>query len=141
MIRIDKGFFDEMVAHGLAELPNEACGVLAGKEGRPVKFFPMANADESTVTYRFEPKESLGVWNEIDQEGWEQLAIFHTHTHTEAYPSPTDRKRAMWADGDQPSFPDTYYLIMSLEDPSSPILRAFKIRDGGAVSEEEVTIG
>jgi [CysO sulfur-carrier protein]-S-L-cysteine hydrolase len=141
MIRIDKGFFDEMLAHGLSNLPNEACGVLAGKEGRPVKFFPMSNADESALTYRFEPKESLRVWNEIEDEGWEQLAIFHTHTHTQAYPSPTDRNRAMWADTDQPSFPDAYYLIMSLEDHSAPVLRAFKILDRGAVFEEEVTIG
>ena len=80
MIRIDKGFFDEMVAHGLSNLPNEACGVLAGKEGRPVKFFPMTNADGSPLTYRFEPKESLRVWNEIEDEGFEQLAIVHTHT-------------------------------------------------------------
>jgi proteasome lid subunit RPN8/RPN11 len=141
MIRIDKGFFDEMVAHGLSNLPNEACGVLAGKEGRPVKFFPMTNADESPLTYRFEPKESLRVWNEIEDEGFEQLAIFHTHTHTEAYPSVTDRKRAMWADSDQPSFPDTYYLIVSLEDRAAPVLRAFRILDGGAVSEEDVAIG
>jgi proteasome lid subunit RPN8/RPN11 len=141
MIRIDKIFFDEMLAHGLTGFPDEACGVLAGKEGRPVKFFPMRNADASTVTYRFEPKESLRVWNEIEDEGWEQLAIFHTHTHSEAYPSATDRNRAMWADSDQPSFPDTYYLIMSLEDRSNPVLRAFKIRDGGEVSEEDVTIG
>ena len=141
MIRIDKVLFDEMVAHGLASFPNEACGVLAGKEGRPVKFFPMTNADASSVTYRFEPKENLRVWNELEDEGWEQLAIFHTHTHSEAYPSPTDRKRALWGDSDQPSFPDSYYLIMSLEDRSAPLLRAFRIGERGEVAEEEVTVG
>jgi [CysO sulfur-carrier protein]-S-L-cysteine hydrolase len=140
MIEIDKGLFDEMVAHGLAGFPNEACGLLAGKEGRPVKFFPMTNFDASPVTYRFHPTENLHVLKEIDAEGWDQLAIFHTHTHSEAYPSPTDRKRALWADTDEPSFPDSLYMIMSLEDRTSPVLRAFKIAIGAEVTEEELVI-
>jgi proteasome lid subunit RPN8/RPN11 len=41
MIELERAFFDEMVEHGLAAFPNEACGLLAGKEGRPVKFFAM----------------------------------------------------------------------------------------------------
>ncbi|MGH2590274.1 MAG: Mov34/MPN/PAD-1 family protein, partial [Actinomycetota bacterium] len=96
MIEIDKGLFDEMVAHGLAGFPNEACGLLAGKEGRPVKFFPMTNFDASPVTYRLDPKEQLHVFDEIEDEGWELVGIFHTHTHSEATPSETDRKQAFY---------------------------------------------
>ena len=140
MFEIDRGFFDEMVTHGLAGFPNESCGVLAGKEGRPVKFFPMTNADSSSVTYRFDPEENLRVILEIEDEGWDQLALFHTHTHSDAFPSPTDRKRALFADTTQASFPDSYYLIMSLSDREEPVLRAFKIADGGEVSEEDVVV-
>jgi proteasome lid subunit RPN8/RPN11 len=132
MLEIDRGFFDEMVEHGLAGFPNEACGLLAGKEGRPVKFFPMVNRDASPVTYRLEPKEQLRVFDEIDDEGWELLAIFHTHTHSEAYPSPTDRKQAF--------YPEALYLVMSLSDRSRPVLRGFRIAEDGSVAEEELVI-
>ena len=131
MLEIDRGFFDEMVEHGLAEFPNEACGLLAGKEGRPVKFFSMTNRDASPVTYRLDPKEQLHVFDEIDDEGWELLAIFHTHTHSDAYPSETDRKQAFYS--------EAHYLVMSLTDRTHPELRAYRI-DDGEIQETELVI-
>ncbi len=145
MIELERVFFDEMVEHGLAAFPNEACGVLAGKEGRPVKFFAMANADASPASYRLDPREQLEAANEIEDEDWQTIGIFHTHTHTEAYPSPTDQDRAFWPPiGSEPRmamFPDAFYLIMSLSDRSNPDLRAFRIHEVGRVDEEEVAIG
>jgi proteasome lid subunit RPN8/RPN11 len=145
MMELERVFFDEMVEHGLAAFPNEACGLLAGKEGRPVKFFAMANADVSPASYRLDPREQLEAANEIEDEDWQTMGIFHTHTHTEAYPSPTDQDRAFWPPiGSEPRmamFPDAYYLIMSLSDPSNPDLRAFRIHEIGRVDEEEVAIG
>jgi proteasome lid subunit RPN8/RPN11 len=132
MIEIDGGFFDEMVEHGLGAFPNEACGLLAGKEDRPVKFFPMTNADASPATYRLDPKEQLQVFDQIDDEGWDLLAIFHTHTHSDAYPSDTDRRQAF--------YPDSRYLVMSLADRSKPVLRAFRIGEDASVTEEELAI-
>jgi proteasome lid subunit RPN8/RPN11 len=132
MLEIDRGFFDEMVEHGLSAFPNEACGLLAGKEGRPIKFFPMTNRDASPVTYRLDPKEQLRVFDEIEDEGWDLLAIFHTHTHSEAFPSETDVKQAF--------YPEARYLVMSLSDRANPVLRGFRI-DDGFVTEEELVIG
>jgi proteasome lid subunit RPN8/RPN11 len=130
-MELDRVFFDEMVAHGLGAFPNEACGLLAGKEGRPVRFFPMTNLDASPVTYRLDPKEQLQVFDEIDEQGWDLLGIFHTHTHSDAYPSETDRKQAF--------YPEASYLVMSLSDRSNPILRSFRI-DEDAIQEEELVI-
>lgn len=144
MIELERAFFDEMVEHGLAAFPNEACGLLAGKEGRPVKFFAMYNQDASPASYRLDPREQLRAQNEMEEEGWETLAVFHTHTHSDAYPSPTDQERAFWpAVRSEPRmaiFPGAYYLIMSLSDRSNPDLRAFRIKDTG-VAEEEVAVG
>jgi [CysO sulfur-carrier protein]-S-L-cysteine hydrolase len=131
MFEIDRGFFDEMVEHGLAGFPNEACGLLAGKEGRPVKFFAMSNQDASPVSYRLDPKEQLKVFTEIDDEGWDLLGIFHTHTHSEAYPSETDLKQAF--------YPEATYLVMSLSDRSNPELRGFTMQDG-VIAEREVRV-
>jgi proteasome lid subunit RPN8/RPN11 len=130
-IEIPAAIRSELVAHGMAGLPNEACGLLAGPDGRVERFFPMRNADDSAFTYRLEPKEQLAVFDEIDALGWELKAIFHTHTHTEAYPSPTDRRQAF--------YPDASYLLLSLADREFPVLRAFTIRDGD-VDELEVRI-
>lgn len=132
MLELERAFFDEMVAHGLAAFPNEACGLLAGKEGTPVKFFAMANQDASPVSYRLDPKEQLSVFQEIDDEGWDLLGIFHTHTHSDAYPSETDLRQAL--------YPEALYLLMSLSDRGSPVLRGFRIVDGD-VAEDEVRVG
>jgi [CysO sulfur-carrier protein]-S-L-cysteine hydrolase len=131
MLEIDRRFFDEMVGHGIAGFPNEACGLLAGKEGRPVKFFAMTNQDASPVSYRLDPEEQLKVFTEIDDEGWDLLGIFHTHTHSEAYPSETDLNQAF--------YPEATYLVMSLSDRSNPELRGFTMHDG-AIAEREVRI-
>lgn len=140
-MQLDRGFFDEMVEHGLAAFPNESCGLLAGKEGRPVKFFPMRNADASPVTYRLDPREQLTVFDEMDDQGWDLLGIFHTHTHSEAFPSATDVERALAPEGGQATYPGVTYLVMSLADRADPVLRAFEIADGGMVTEEELELG
>jgi len=132
MIELDRVFFDQMVEHGLAAFPNEACGLLAGKGGRPVEFFAMINHDASPVSYRLDPREQLTVFDEIDDAGWDLLGIFHTHTHSEAYPSDTDLRQAF--------YPEALYLLMSLSDREKPVLRGFRIEDG-RVDEDEVAIG
>jgi len=132
MIELERAFFDEMVEHGVAAFPNEACGLLAGKDGRPVKFFAMSNQDASPASYRLDPKEQLTVFEKIDDEGWDLLGIFHTHTHSEAYPSETDLRQAF--------YPEALYLLMSLSDREKPVLRGFRIEDG-EVTEDEVAIG
>src|SRR5262245_17599065 len=129
IIEIPASIRDEMVAHARAELPNEACGLLAGPDGRIERFYAMRNADDSPQTYRLDPKEQFEVWKEIDDAGWEVRGVFHSHTHTQAYPSETDRSQA--------SIPEAFYLLVSLADPERPDLRGFTIRDG-EVEEHEV---
>jgi len=119
-----------MLAHALAELPNEACGLLAGPGETVERFFPMANADHSPFTYRLDPREQLKVFNHIDDAGWVLHAIFHSHTHTEAYPSPTDRRQAF--------YPDSVYVLVSLADRNKPVIRAFTIVED-EVTEQEVS--
>jgi proteasome lid subunit RPN8/RPN11 len=131
VITIPKELRDRMVEHAVAELPNEACGLLAGEDGSFVRFYPMTNADHSPVTYRLDPQEQIRVFNEIEDRGWQLGGIVHSHTHSEAYPSPTDRGQAF--------YPEAYYVLVSLADPESPVIRGFTIRDG-EVEEQEVRI-
>jgi [CysO sulfur-carrier protein]-S-L-cysteine hydrolase len=143
VIELPRSMFDEIVAHAEAELPNEACGVIAGENGRPVRHYRMRNAEESPALYRFDPKEHLDVLTEIEEQGWDALAFWHSHTHTEAYPSPTDRDEAHWPDpvegGQVPRYPGTLYLVLSLQDREHPAMRGFRF-EGGEPLEEEVRI-
>ena len=131
MIRLGRRFHDQIVQQAFEELPNEACGLIAATDGTPVRLYRMRNADESPTTYRLDPKEQLRTFDEIEDEGLDLYAIYHSHTHSEAYPSETDRRQAF--------YPEAYYLLVSLADRDAPVLRGFRILDG-EVTEEEVRI-
>jgi proteasome lid subunit RPN8/RPN11 len=138
VIEIPGTIKDELVAHAMGQFPNEACGLLAGAlNGSPgtaakaERFFPMTNADASPVSYRLDPKEQLHVFNELEEAGLELVGIYHSHTHSEAYPSPTDQRLAF--------YPEAHYLLVSLEDRNDPVLRGFTIQDG-EIQEQDVTI-
>ncbi len=131
MIELDGVFSKEIVDHGLREFPNECCGLVAAKDGMPVRVFAMRNLDASPVSYRLDPKEQLRVFDEMDAEGLELWGIYHSHTHSEAYPSETDRRLAF--------YPEAYYVLLSLSDRERPVLRAFQIVDD-EVTEEELSI-
>jgi len=131
MVELDTLFAKEIVEHGLREYPNEACGLIAGTDGSAVKVFAMRNMDASPMSYRLDPKEQLEVFDRMDAEGLELFAIYHTHTHTEAYPSETDQRLAF--------YPEARYVIVSLSDRDKPVVRAFRITDG-EVAEEELSI-
>lgn len=120
-----------MVAHAHEEAPNECCGIAAGRDGRIVRLYRARNAAKSPVRYQVDSRELLAIYNEIEAQGWDLLAIYHSHPLSEAYPSATDVRLAGW--------PDSLYFIVSLVDPERPVIRAFRIRDG-AVEEEEMAI-
>ncbi|MPZ91244.1 MAG: hypothetical protein GEU68_06395 [Actinobacteria bacterium] len=133
--RISSELAEEMVQHCIEGRPNEACGMLGIKDGTVVKIFRMTNALRSPVRYRLDSTEQLAVHNTLYSEGWD-WAAFHSHTHTEAYPSPTDIREKR---------DDVPYVIVSLAtDP--PEIRAFRIEkedwagDEGVVQEIPVTI-
>lgn len=138
MLELEQHYADEIVAHALEEDPNECCGILAGQDGRVTRLYRVTNMEHSPYRYSMDPKDLLVINKEIDDSRWELLAIYHSHTHTEAYPSATDVRMATWPDG-KSIWPEAYYILVSLMDKSSPTIRAFRIEDG-AISEEELRV-
>ncbi len=130
MLNLDRSYVDEIIAHAREDNPNECCGIIAGTDGHAAKLYRAVNSEASPYRYNVDPKDLLRIYRDLEDHGLDVLAIYHSHTHTEAYPSPTDVSLAAW--------PEAYYLIVSLADEANPVLRAFRIQDG-EVSEEELT--
>jgi [CysO sulfur-carrier protein]-S-L-cysteine hydrolase len=131
-VELDAALTQRIVEQGLREFPNECCGLIAAKDGEPVEVFEMRNADASPVTYRLDGLEQLRVFDDMDDQGLELWGIYHSHTHSEAYPSETDVRLAM--------YPDARYLLLSLADREAPVLRSFWIRDGVVTEEGAVAV-
>ena len=129
MLTLPQAFIDEMIAHALEDAPNECCGIIAGQDGRAVKLFRAQNSEASPYRYNVDPRELFRIYRECDENGWEFMVIYHSHTASEAYPSATDVRLAFW--------PETFYVLVSLMDRENPVVRAFRIEDG-RVSEEEL---
>ena len=129
MLTLPQKFVDVMIGHAREEAPDECCGIIAGQDGRAVKLFRAKNSEASPYRYNVDPQDLFRIYRECDGNGWEFLAIYHSHTASEAFPSPTDIRLAFW--------PETFYVLVSLQDSENPAVRAFRIVDG-AVDEEEL---
>jgi len=125
-----------IVAHCLDGLPDEACGMLAGPmdAGEPTGVVsaahPCRNADASARTYTVEPRDLLRAMRDADARGDDIVGVWHSHTHTDAYPSQTDVRQAV--------DPAWIYVLVSLRH-GEPALRAYRIRDG-VIAEVDVTV-
>lgn len=130
MLQVPVRILHEMVAHAHAGLPHEACGLLVGRldDGEVVRFVPTTNVAASSKVYTVDPREHLRADREAEAEGLEVIGVMHSHTHTTAYPSPTDVAQA--------PDPGWHYLIVSLRDPE-PSTRSYRIEDGN-ISEETI---
>ena len=126
-MQLDQSYADEIIAHAREDAPNECCGIIAGNDGNATKLYRAVNAEASPYRYNVDPKDLLRIYRDIDSNDWDVLAIYHSHTHTEAYPSPTDKRLAAW--------PEAFYLIVSLADDKAPVLRNFRIEDGEVTEE------
>ena len=119
---LDRSTHDEVIEHARSDAPYEVCGLLAGVDGRLTAHYRIPNAARSMTFYNMDPTALLSAMNEMDDNDWDLLGIYHSHTHTEAYPSSRDVELAFYA--------DAVYLIVSLQDPDDPHIRAFDIVDG-----------
>jgi proteasome lid subunit RPN8/RPN11 len=122
---------EQIFDHARREAPRECCGVIVGPIGELREFLELTNTYEGVDFYEPEPNQLFKVYREAEERGWEFTAIYHSHPVSVAYPSQRDVEHAGW--------PDSVYIICSLEKPESPYLRAFRIVDG-EIAEQEITL-
>ena len=133
MLRLSADVRRQMVDHCLAALPEEGCGLLGGTQdpAEVTLCYPTRNVEASARLYTVDPLQHLRADRDAELRGLEVIGVFHSHTHTEAYPSATDIAQA----------PDSswHYVLVSLKY-ADPVVRSFRIVDG-TVEEEAVTVG
>ncbi len=138
MLVIEEQIRDAIVAHARRDHPDEACGVVAGPVGsdRPERFVPMHNAAATPYTlYEFASADLFELYRDLGDRGEEPVVIYHSHTHTEAFPSPTDSRLA--------SEPGAHYVLVSTRHHGNDVgpveFRSFRIV-GGEIREEDVSV-
>jgi proteasome lid subunit RPN8/RPN11 len=136
-LRLGTDQYRRIVAHCYDGLPDEACGLLAGPlrpdnepTGVVTRVYPCRNADASARTYTVDSRDLIRAMRDAESAGGELIGVWHSHTHTDAYPSDTDVRQA--------AEPGWVYVLVSLKH-GDPVLRAYRIRDGG-IAETQVVV-
>ena len=139
-ITITKENFDRIYAYALSQLPDEACGLVAGtdredgtKEIR--KVYLLTNTDHTNEHFSIEPREQLQAVRDMRAEGLIPLGNWHSHPETPSRPSEEDKRLA----NDR----NAAYLILSLQERDKPVLNAFHIETANGekqVRKEELVI-
>jgi len=114
--------YEQMLAQVQAAYPLEACGLLAGQGERAAQLYPIDNILRSPTAFEMDPLQQVEAMLQIEAQGLELVAIYHSHPHGPQKPSSTDVARAY--------YPETVQLIISLQEHRRPVTRAFTIVDG-----------
>jgi [CysO sulfur-carrier protein]-S-L-cysteine hydrolase len=132
MLRLPPALYAQMVSHCLSGLPDEACGLLGGDSatGQVLWCYPTRNVAGSAKLYTVDPVEHLRADRDAEEKGLSIIGVFHSHTHTDAYPSPTDVAQA--------PDPEWHYVLVSLRD-THPVVRSYRIV-GERIDEEPVAV-
>jgi len=132
-LRLDRDVYLQLVAHCYDGLPMEGCGLLAAEPdtGRVARCYPTDNEAASARVYTVPSRAILRADRDAEERGLVLAGVFHSHTHTTAYPSPTDVAQA--------PDPTWHYVIVGLGE-GEPVVRSYRIV-GGTVAEEPIVLG
>jgi len=120
---------NQILHHLQTVYPQEGCGLVAGLNNQATAIYPIDNILQSETAYEMEPLQQVKTMLAIEARGEDLCAIYHSHPHSPAFPSETDIALAY--------YPETVYLIISLQERDVPVVRGFLIVDG-LVEEIEI---
>lgn len=138
MIKLRKTDFEKILRHAESELPNEACGLIAGKidgENKTVEeVYLLTNTDRSNEHFSLDPKEQLAAIKDMRSKGFVPLGNWHSHPESPSRPSDEDKRLAFDSKAS--------YMILSLMDRENPVLNSFRItgKDPKNSEKEELLI-
>jgi proteasome lid subunit RPN8/RPN11 len=130
-IEISRRALDAVIAHARAEAPRECCGLLVGQAASISEAVAARNLAAEATRFLIDPQDHINVMRAVRGRGLRIVGFYHSHPHTIAVPSPTDRAEA--------SYPDHLYLIVSLAaEPAD--LRLFRLAHGNFLEVRFVTV-
>ncbi|MGN1403767.1 MAG: M67 family metallopeptidase [Ruminococcus sp.] len=131
MIKLSKTDYEKILAHAEKELPDEACGLIAGTSDGADKIikkvYLLTNIDHSNEHFSLDPKEQLAAVKDMRANGWIPLGNWHSHPESPSRPSEEDKRLAYDSKAS--------YMILSLMDRANPVLNSFKIEGSNAEKE------
>ena len=131
---IPKTVLASMISHALEADPQECCGVLIGDGDTADEARRIKNVHSQPIRrYEMAPTDLMRAESEAEAKGRKIVAIYHSHTHTQAYPSQTDVNNAV-----ETWWTEPYYVLISLVEKTRPIVRAFRISDNAEVTETAI---
>ncbi len=143
---MDRNHWLEMLATAWDAYPLEGCGLLIGRPGPEpadtgdaadtgvvTRFVPVANEAESSRIYRLDGGQYARAALQADDDGLDIIGVMHSHTHTVAYPSPTDV-----AEATKPLVPASWHWVIVTLAWGYPELHSFRITGDGGIREESV---
>jgi [CysO sulfur-carrier protein]-S-L-cysteine hydrolase len=120
-VTIAQAALDVVIAHAIREAPRECCGILIGSATGVSEASAARNIDERSTRFRIDPQDHINAIRRARQRGLNVLGFYHSHPHSSAVPSETDRAEA--------SYPDHLYLIVGLAS-EVPEIRLFRLTGG-----------
>jgi len=123
---VPESIINEMIAHGRADSPREACGLVAfGPE--VVAVYPTPNSSPDDERFLIDPRDVFNATTDAEQRGWRIGGMYHSHPFGPASLSATDR--------DAPNDP-SWFSFLVVGGPTEWTVRAFRVDDGTEIPVE-----
>ena len=135
-LKLPKLLLAEIITHALERDPEECCGILLGRENTVTQLRRIRNIHESRVNrFKMDPFDVIEAERDAHGAGEKFVAIYHSHTYSQGYPSDTDVRNAV-----QSGSLDLFYVLISLVEKTRPVVRAYRISNDGEVAEQFIGV-
>ena len=132
MLTIERPFLNQILEHLQNCYPREGCGLVAGNEmGQVTNVYPIDNILQSPTAFQMEPRQQIKAILNLEEQGWQMAAIYHSHPLGPEQPSISDIQQA--------HYPETLTMIVSLKNRDEPTIRVFQIEEQ-TVTEKKMRV-
>jgi [CysO sulfur-carrier protein]-S-L-cysteine hydrolase len=131
VVKLRAEHVEAMIQHALEDAPVECCGMLAARDGEVVAVHRAKNKEASPYRFSIDGLEQRRIEEKMDAAGAELVGFYHSHTGSEAKPSPTDIRMMGTFFG-----PPYVHFVIGVADRERPHARVFFIEDAAATEHE-----